>query len=277
MSSNDGVARVRLLEGEITDRMIAEKQGTTGWLTFNQPEKRNAVSVDMWEAIPIVLDAFEEDPEIRVIVLTGAGGQAFVSGADISQFEQHRAGQQAVGAYEEVAEAAQMRIYNCDKPTIAMIHGWCLGGGANIALCCDLRLSGTSGRFGIPAARVGLGYRLTAIQNLVNTVGHAKARELFFTARQILADEAEAIGFVQKVVPDEELAALVSEHCATISANAPLTIRAGKRMMRELLRPGDELDVAVCTAWLRECFDSQDYIEGRRAFMEKRKPVFQGR
>lgn len=277
MSSNEGAGKVRLFEGAITGRIIAEKQGSVGWLTFNQPEKRNAVSVDMWEAIPTVLDAFEDDPEIRVIVLTGAGGEAFVSGADISQFEQHRSGQQAVGAYEEVAEAAQMRIYNCDKPTIAMIHGWCLGGGANIALCCDLRLSGASGRFGIPAARVGLGYRLTAIQNLVNTVGQAKARELFFTARQILADEAQAIGLVQRVVPDEELAALVSDYCNTISANAPLTIRAGKRMMRELLKPGDELDVAVCTAWLRECFDSQDYIEGRRAFMEKRKPAFQGR
>ncbi len=277
MTLNDGAGKIRLLEGTITERMIAEKQGAIGWLTFNQPEKKNAVSVDMWQAIPVILDAFESDPEIRVIVLTGAGGQAFVSGADISQFEQHRAGQEAVGSYEEVAEAAQMRIYNCDKPTIAMIQGWCLGGGANIALCCDLRLSGKSGRFGIPAAKVGLGYRLTAIQNLVNTVGHARARELFFTARQIPANEAEAIGLVQRVVPDEELAAVVAEHCATIAANAPLTIRAGKRMMRELLTPGSELDVAACTGWLRECFDSQDYIEGRRAFMEKRKPVFKGR
>lgn len=276
MSSSQEAGVVRLLQGVITDRIIAEKQGAIGWLTFNQPEKKNAVSVDMWEAVPVVFEAFESDPDIRVIVLKGAGGQAFVSGADISQFEQHRSGTTAVGAYEEVAEAAQMRIYDCDKPTIAMIHGWCLGGGANIALCCDLRLAGSSGRFGIPAARVGLGYRLSAINNLVNAVGHARARDLFLTARQIRADEAAAIGLVHKVVPDEELEATVADYCTTIAANAPMTISAGKRMMRELLKPGPAVDIAACTGWLRACFDSEDYIEGRRAFMEKRKPAFKG-
>lgn len=277
MSTNSDARPVRLLQGVITDRMIAEKDGAVGWLTFNQPEKRNAVSLDMWAAVPNVIDAFEADPDIRVIALKGAGDQAFVSGADISQFEQHRAGNQAVGAYEEVAEAAQLRIYDCDKPTVAMIRGWCLGGGVNIALCCDLRLAGASGRFGIPAARVGLGYRLSAMTNLVNTVGHAVARELFFTARQFPAAEALTAGLVHSVVPDDQLEALVAERCSAIAANAPLTIAAGKRMMRELLKPGAGVDVAACQSWLRACFDSQDYIEGRRAFMEKRKPVFHGR
>lgn len=267
----------RLLEGVITDKIVAEKRGPVGWLTFNQPQKRNAVSVDMWEAVPVVLDAFESDPEIRVIVLKGAGDQAFVSGADISQFDQHRAERGAVNYYEEIAEGAQMRIHACDKPTIAMIRGYCLGGGVNIALCCDLRIAGASGRFGIPAARVGLGYRLSAMANLVDTVGQAKARELFFTARQMPADAALAANLVHAVVPDAELDAVVGDYCATIAANAPLTIMAGKRMMRELLKPGPNVDVAACKNWLRACFDSEDYIEGRHAFMEKRRPVFHGR
>jgi enoyl-CoA hydratase len=267
----------RLLEGVITDRIVAEKRGCVGWLTFNQPQKRNAVSVDMWEAVPVVLDAFESDPEIRVIVLKGAGEQAFVSGADISQFDQHRAERGAVNYYEEIAEGAQMRIHACDKPTIAMMRGYCLGGGVNIALCCDLRIAGASGRFGIPAARVGLGYRLSAMANLVDTVGQAKARELFFTARQMPADAALAANLVHNVVPDAELDAAVDDYCATIAANAPLTIAAGKRMMRELLKPGPNVDVGACKSWLRACFDSEDYIEGRHAFMEKRRPVFHGR
>jgi enoyl-CoA hydratase/carnithine racemase len=267
----------RLLEGVITDKVIAEKQGRVGWLTFNQPQKRNAISVDMWEAVPTVLDTFENDPDIRVIALKGAGDQAFVSGADISQFDQHRAERGAVNYYEEIAEGAQMRIHACDKPTIAMIRGYCLGGGVNIALCCDLRIAGASGRFGIPAARVGLGYRLSAMTNLINAVGQAKAREMFFTARQMAADAALEANLVHVVVPDAELAEIVDDYCATIAANAPLTITAGKRMMRELLKPGPGVDIAACKGWLRSCFDSEDYIEGRRAFMEKRRPVFQGR
>lgn len=277
MSLIGEVGIVRLLEGAITNKIIAEKRGNVGWLTFNQPEKRNAVSVDMWEAVPVVLDAFESDPDIRVIALKGAGDQAFVSGADISQFDQHRAERGAVNYYEEIAEGAQLRIYACDKPTIAMIRGYCLGGGVNIALSCDLRISGSSGRFGIPAARVGLGYRLSAMTNLVNTVGHAKAREMFFTARQMPAEAALDANLVHAVVPDADLSAAVADLCDTIAANAPLTIAAGKRMMRELLKPGAEVDVAASKSWLRTCFDSEDYIEGRRAFMEKRKPVFQGR
>ncbi len=267
----------RLFAGKITDRIIAEKQGTIGWLTFNQPEKRNAVSVDMWEAIPVVLDAFESDPEIRVIVFKGAGGKAFVSGADISQFDAMRSGDGAVSHYEQVAERAQVRIYECDTPTIAMINGFCIGGGVNIALCCDLRITALDGRFGVPAVRLGLGYRLAALLRLVNTIGHAKARELFFTARQIGAEAAQQIGLVHAAVPEGELLPTVLEYCTTIADNAPLTIRASKRMMRAFLHPHPGVDMDAAGRWIRECFDSEDYAEGRRAFMEKRRPVFKGR
>lgn len=263
--------------GALTERLIAEKQGAIGWITFNNPARRNAVSVDMWEAIPKVLDRFEADPEIRVIVLTGAGDKAFVSGADISQFEGQRSSVQGVQHYEEIAEGAQMRIQNSDKPVIAMIRGYCLGAGINISLTCDLRLASDDARLGVPAAKVGLGYRVSSTKNLLDTVGPANAREMLLTGRQFTATEGLAMGLVHRVVPGAQLEALVAEYCATLAANAPLTMRTAKRMIRELLKSPAEFDAAGCTALVKQCFQSEDYTEGRRAFMEKRKPVFHGR
>ena len=262
--------------GAITGRLIAEKQGAIGWITFDNPQRRNAISVDMWEAMPRVLDRFESDPEIRVIVLTGAGDKAFVSGADISQFEGQRSSAQGVRYYEEISEGAQLRFQNSEKPVIAMIRGFCLGAGVNIALASDLRLAADDARFGIPAARMGLGYRVSSTKNLVDTVGAANAREILLTARQFSADEARSMGMVHSVVPAGELEALVMEYCATIAANAPLTLRTAKRIIRELLKSPAEFDAAGCAALVKQCFESQDYAEGRRAFMEKRKPVFTG-
>ena len=262
--------------GAVTGRLIAEKQGAIGWITFNNPARRNAISVDMWEAMPRVLDRFESDPEIRVIVLTGAGDKAFVSGADISQFEGQRSSAQGVRYYEEISEGAQLRFQNSDKPVIAMIRGFCLGAGVNIALASDLRLAADDARFGIPAARMGLGYRVSSTKNLVDTVGAANAREILLTARQFSADEARSMGMVHSVVPAGELEALVMEYCATIAANAPLTLRTARRVIRELLKSPAEFDAAGCAALVKQCFESQDYAEGRRAFMEKRKPVFTG-
>ena len=262
--------------GTITERLIAEKQGAIGWITFNNPARRNAISVDMWEAMPRVLDRFESDPAIRVIVLTGAGDKAFVSGADISQFEGRRSSAQGVRYYEEISEGAQLRFQNSEKPVIAMIRGFCLGAGVNIALASDLRLAADDARFGIPAARMGLGYRVSSTKNLVDTVGAANAREILLTARQFSADEARSMGMVHSVVPAAELEALVMEYCATIAANAPLTLRTAKRIIRELLKSPAEFDAAGCAALVKQCFESQDYAEGRRAFMEKRKPVFTG-
>ena len=259
----------------MTDRIIVRKEGAVGWLIFNNPERRNAVSVDMWQAIPAVLSQYESDPQVRVIVLAGAGDKAFVSGADISQFEKERSSADAVQRYEELAEGAAARLQGCDKPLIAMIRGYCLGGGMNIAVLCDMRIAADDARFGIPAAKMGLGYRASSMKNLVEVVGAANAREIMITARQFTAAEAKDMGLVNKVVAVPDLEQTVAEYSQTISGNAPLTMRTAKRIIREI--GSVDYDAAKCRAWAKECFESEDYREGRKAFMEKRKPIFTGK
>jgi enoyl-CoA hydratase len=263
--------------GALTERIIAEKQGPVGWLTFNNPARRNAISIDMWEAIPKVLDRFEQDPGIRAIVLKGEGDKAFVSGADVSQYEKERSTAEGIQRYEEIAVAVAERLQACDKALVAMIRGYCLGAGVNIALCSDLRIAADDARVGIPAAKLGLGYRASSLKNLVDTIGPAFAREMLITGRQFKADEAKAMGFLHRVAPVAELESLVLEYCAMIAENAPLTMRASKRIVRELTKSSTAFDARACAALVNECFESQDYIEGRRAFMEKRKPVFHGK
>jgi len=264
-------------EGALSERIVAEKQGPIGWLTFNNPARRNAISIDMWESIPKALDRFEQDPEVRVIVLKGEGDKAFVSGADVSQYEKQRSSAEGIQYYEEIAGRVTERLQSCDKVIIAMIRGYCLGAGVNIALCCDLRIAAEDARLGIPAAKLGLGYRASSLKNLVDIVGAAYAREVLITGRHFSAGEAKTMGLVHRVAPVAELESLVLEYCAMISENAPLTIRASKRIIREVLKSSATYDAETCAALVKQCFDSQDYIEGRRAFMEKRKPVFQGK
>lgn len=258
-----------------TANMIAEIEGSIGWMTFNKPARRNAVSLDMWQAIPEILDRFESDPAVRVIVLKGAGDQAFVSGADISQFEQARSSPDVNDEYERVFELAGERLMNCSKPTIAMIRGWCIGGGVAIAVCCDLRIASEGSRFGVPAARLGLGYGASGVKKLMNLVGPSFTKEIFFTARHFSAAEAVTMGLVNRVLAEAELETYTRQYCATIADNAPMTMHALKRTVGELLRGGDA-DMAACDTLVQACFDSQDFIEGRRAFMEKRRPVFRG-
>jgi enoyl-CoA hydratase/carnithine racemase len=259
----------------VTERLQERKEGAVGWIVFNNPERRNAVSIDMWEAIPRVLDDFGADPAIRVVVLTGAGDKAFVSGADISQFEKERSSAEAVKRYDEIGERAQSRLANYEKPLLAMIRGYCLGGGVGIASACDLRIAADDARFGIPAAKMGLGYRASSMKKLVDIVGKPAALEIMLTARQFSAAEALQIGLVQKVVPAAELETATRAYCDMIAANAPLTIRTAKRVIAEVMKT--TYDAAACDRWVKECFESEDYSEGRRAFMEKRKPVFKGR
>ncbi len=262
---------------DITDKMIAEKDGAIGWMIFNNPARHNAISVEMWEAMPKILDEFEADPDVRVIVLKGAGEKAFVSGADISQFEQQRSSPELVKHYEDLADTAGYRLATCPKPTIAMVRGYCIGGGLGIALGCDLRIATEGSQFGVPAAKLGLGYRAGGIKKLLELVGPSFAKEIFFTARRFSAAEAIEMGLINRSLPDGELDAYVRGYCDTIAANAPMTIHASKKIIEELLKSRADLDAEKCERLVMDCFNSEDYVEGRRAFMEKRKPVFKGR
>ncbi|HEX4040914.1 MAG TPA: enoyl-CoA hydratase [Xanthobacteraceae bacterium] len=259
-----------------TDKMLSRKEGGVGIVTFNNPERHNAVSLDMWEATTEILNGFAADPDIRVVVLTGAGGKAFVSGADISKFGSERATLEAVRSYNKKTDATYASIADFPKPTIAMIRGYCIGGGLGLATCCDLRIASDNSRFAVPAAKLGLGYGYTGLKRLVDIVGPAFAKEIFYTARQFDAEEARVMGLVNRVVPSAELETYVKSITDMIGANAPLTIKAVKVTVGEVVKEDSKRDLARSTELVEQCFASRDYTEGRTAFMEKRKPVFTG-
>jgi len=260
-----------------TERVQTWLDGTTLHIRFNNPGKHNALSVDMWEAVPPLLALARDDGRVRIVVFSGAGEKAFVSGADISQFEDMRAAREAVAYYEAMAEKTLTGISDFPKPTLACIRGWCIGGGVNVAIACDIRIAAADAVFSIPAARLGLGYRYSAMKNLVDLVGPGVAKDLFFTARRIDASEAKSVGLVSRIGAPDALDALLAEYTAALADNAPLTVMAGKAITREILKPSPELDMGLCTSLIRGCFESADYTEGRTAFMQKRKPVFTGK
>ncbi len=251
--------------------------GAIGWLVLDNPGRHNAMSVSMWEALPAQMDRLEADPDVRVVVLRGAGDAAFVSGADISEFGAARDTVEANDRYEALGATSMARISGCPKPTIAMLQGWCIGGGVAMALSCDLRIADTSLRFGIPAARLGIGYSWPGIRKLMDVVGAANAREIFLTARRYAADDALRMGFANRVVERGMLEAAVREECALIAANAPLTMASVKIAVDELSRVDAPADIARMEAATRRAIASRDFLEGRTAFMEKRAPRFTGR
>ena len=260
-----------------TEKLLTHKDGPAGWITFNNPAKRNAMSLDMWLGFDVALNDFIADPAIRVIVLKGAGDKAFVSGADISEFKEKRANPQMVAEYNKISVTTVTKLLNCPKPTIAMIRGYCMGGGLGTALSCDLRICADDSRFGIPAGKLGVGYKYTALKRLVDIVGPANTAEIFYTARQFDAQEAKDMGLVNRVLPVEKLDEYVANYVKTIGGNAPLTLKAVKTCLNEIARDDARRDYALCERVVEECFASEDYAEGRTAFMEKRKPVFTGR
>jgi enoyl-CoA hydratase/carnithine racemase len=259
-----------------TPRLLGRVEGSIGWLVFNNPERHNALSRDMWEGIPPLLAALNDTGSVRVILLRGAGEEAFVSGADISEFDAERATPEAVERYDAMVERACAALAESPAPTLAMIRGHCLGGGLALAIACDLRLAAEDASFAIPAARLGIGYRRPAVAALIALIGPASAKEILFTARRLDAREAYAMGLVNRVVPVGELEAETRRTAKTIAGNAPLTIQAAKRAIAAL-RSGDPQAVAEAESAIARCFDSADYAEGRRAFLEKRRPRFTGR
>ena len=260
-----------------TERVQVRLEGAALHIVFNNPARHNALSVDMWGALPALLQQAQADERVRVIVFSGAGERAFVSGADISQFEDQRAAKAAVAHYEALAEDALTAIAHCATPTLACIKGWCIGGGVNVAIACDIRVAADDAVFSIPAARLGLGYRYSAMKNLVDLIGPGAAKDLFFTARRIDAAEALRLGLITRSGPVAALPALLAEYTMAMADNAPLTVRAGKAIVGEILKPSPDIDMQRCRDLILACFESEDYAEGRRAFMEKRRPRFLGR
>lgn len=257
--------------------VLVRRAGPVGTIVLSNPAKFNAMSLSMWQALPEAVAQLDADPAIRVIVIEGDGDKAFVSGADISQFDQVRDSVEANERYESIGGAGMVRLAGCSKPTIAMLRGWCLGGGVAIALNCDLRIGDETLRFGIPAARLGIGYRWPGIKKLVDTVGGPNAREIFLTARRFEAADALRMGFVCRIVARGTIEDAIRAECALIAANAPLTMASVKLAIDEIQRAGPQIDARRIEDATARAFASEDFREGRRAFMEKRAPVFRGR
>ncbi len=260
-----------------TRKMLAEVMDGIGWITFNNPARRNAISLEMWEALGQILESFQHDGNVRVVVMKGAGDKAFVSGADISEFEEQRGNAEQKKRYGEVSAHANRWLARIDKPLVAMIQGYCIGGGLATALGADIRFATPDSTFGIPAARLGLGYDYPGLKTLCDLVGPSRAKDIMFTARFLTASEALAMGLINYVVPAGELEARVKDYAFGIAANAPLTVRAAKLAINEAMKDSGKRDLVSVNKMVDACFDSEDYREGRKAFMEKRKPEFLGR
>jgi enoyl-CoA hydratase len=261
-----------------TEKLLLQKDGPIGWITFNQPEKRNAVSQEMWQAMPEYVADLAADPAIRVVILRGAGETAFVAGADISQFKDRRRNAADEEEYRRISGAGSDSLARLGKPLVAMIHGFCIGGGVSIAITCDLRIAADDARFGIPAARLGLGYHYKGMEKLMSLIGPSYTKELFFTARtDFTAQDALRMGLVNQVVPKADLERFTRDYALTMSRNAPLTQRSAKASVEQLQKPEAQRDYALLDKLIKDCFDSQDYQEGVKAFSEKRRPQFQGR
>jgi enoyl-CoA hydratase/carnithine racemase len=255
---------------------VTHAGGGVAWLVLRNPARLNAVRLEMWEAIAPAVAGLAADPAVRVVVMRGAGEEAFASGADISEFRSHRQDAASAAAYEERTAAAFEALLGLAKPLVAMVHGVCIGGGLALAACADLRVAADDARFALPAARLGLGYHYAGVERLVQLVGPAAAAEVFFTARRYTAAEALAIGLVNRVVPRAELLSFTTSYAGEIAANAPLTLRAAKRAIVEAQRDPALRDLETVRRLIAACFTSEDYAEGVRAFLDKRAPAFRG-
>lgn len=248
-----------------------------GWLVFNQPERHNALSLEMWQGISDTFSAYAQRDDVRLTVMRGAGGKAFVSGADISEFDSKRSNAAQKDDYARVAGEANRWLRRFEKPLIALIEGYCIGGGLATALSADIRFATPDSTFGIPAAKLGLGYEYEGLAKLARIVGPSRARDIMFSARFMDAAEARGMGLINFVVERDDIEQHVIDYASRIAANAPLTVRAAKAALNAWERGGRDKDLDQVHVMVDACFDSEDYAEGRRAFAAKRPPAFKGR
>jgi enoyl-CoA hydratase/carnithine racemase len=257
-------------------QLRVEKRDAVGWIVFDNPARRNAINGDMWRGIPPAMARFEADAEVRCVAFRGAGSEAFSAGADISEFDKNRAEGVSVAEYDGLLDRVLHAIQDSRKPSVAMIHGFCMGGGLEVALACDLRYCGSSAQFAIPAAKLGLAYNVEGHKRLIETVGQARAREIMFLGRRYSAEEALSMGLAHAVFADPSLEKEVGVILQMLCENAPLAIANSKTIIEEYVKSEGSPDVARMYAAMERCAHSKDYAEGRKAFMEKRKPAFKG-
>ena len=255
----------------------AEITGSIGWLIWDNQSKLNALSPGMYEDALEVVQAFEANDAIKVVVMRGAGRRAFISGADISSFGKTRSSPEALKAAQVAPTTLRRKLIDLDKPLIAMIYGYCLGGGMGMALNADMRFASTDSQFGVPAAQRGVAYAPDGLKQLVDVVGPSFAKDIMFSARRLKSDEALRVGLINQIHPPESLEAATIEYALTLAANAPLSIRASKYFIAQLSLPESARNQARITAMIDEAENSEDFREATTSFMEKRKPVFHGR
>lgn len=261
----------------MSDRIITRKDGAIGHVVFNNPDKLNALSLDMWEGMGEAMTRFEADDEIRVVVFSGTGGVSFAAGADVSKYEEERGEADAQEHYAQTGERALQAIYTSRKVTVAAIDGWCIGGGVSVALVCDLRYCSEKSKFGQPAMRYGIGYRYSSLRRMVDIVGVAAAKDMLLGGLQFDAQEAYLKGLVGRVLPQDEFQPFIDKLVAQIAVGAPLTAQQVKHTLWTYLQDEAKRDTDTCEAMFQSCYASDDYKEGIRAFAEKRKPVFTGK